>query len=283
MNRAILFWFYRDIDICKNRLRILKTYNPKTKIFGLYGGNINEFEKYKIKLNKYFNDLYCFQTSKTNQWKWRHGDLMINTWFKERGYLLNWESIVVVQWDMLIFGSIKNIFNNVKKDELLFSGLRPVNEVESWWPWVKKGSNEREDYIKCINNIKLNTEKKVKALCCLFIVVIFTRSFLEKYAYIKDEEVGFLEYKIPTYANAWGYKFHNDSLNKPWWAADPKTKSINKIEKTLIAIKQTVSLDVVKYHLSKNDGNRIFHPYFKKIPLWKIKLFRLFKFFSKLF
>lgn len=283
MNRAILFWFYKDIEVCKNRLQILKLYNPETKIFGLYGGNINEFNKYKIKLNIFFNDLYCYENPRTNQWKWRHGDLMINTWFKERGYLLDWESIVIVQWDMLLFNSINRIFNIVKQDELLFSGLRTVKEVESWWPWIKKGSNEEENYIKCINNIKLNTGEDIEPLCCLFIVIVLNRNFLKKYAYIKDEETGFLEYKMPTYAKAWGFKFYNGSLFNPWWAADPKTKLINKKEKTLIAVKQVISLDVIKSHLLIKNGKRIFHPYFKKIPLWKIKLFKLFNFFAKLF
>jgi hypothetical protein len=38
MNLAILFWFYKEPEICRNRLKLLKVKNPNTQIFGLYGG-----------------------------------------------------------------------------------------------------------------------------------------------------------------------------------------------------------------------------------------------------
>ncbi len=35
---GILFWFYRDVGLCRNRLRLLRRRNPGTPIYGLYGG-----------------------------------------------------------------------------------------------------------------------------------------------------------------------------------------------------------------------------------------------------
>ena len=46
MELAILFWFYKEPEICLNRLKILKKYNPDLKIFGLFGGDIKEEKNY---------------------------------------------------------------------------------------------------------------------------------------------------------------------------------------------------------------------------------------------
>ena len=36
MKKAILFRFYKEIDVCINRLKLIKKYNPELEIFGLY-------------------------------------------------------------------------------------------------------------------------------------------------------------------------------------------------------------------------------------------------------
>jgi len=51
MKRIILFRFHTNVDICKNRLRLLKKYNPEVKIFGLFGGQERDLEKFQKILN----------------------------------------------------------------------------------------------------------------------------------------------------------------------------------------------------------------------------------------
>ena len=101
-NIAVVFWFYKEPEICINRLKLIKKYNPKIKIFGLFGGNQNEESLYNEKLGGYLDDFYT-HPSANSDWKWIHGDLMLLDWYKDRGQKLKWDSVVIVQWDMLVF------------------------------------------------------------------------------------------------------------------------------------------------------------------------------------
>lgn len=47
MKLAILFWFYKEPQICKNHLELIRRYNATTPIYGLYGGEPEDADKYK--------------------------------------------------------------------------------------------------------------------------------------------------------------------------------------------------------------------------------------------
>ena len=65
MKSAVLFWFYKDPAVCTNRLQLIKKYNPKLPIFGLYGGAKKDAGKYKKLLSQYLDDFFI--SSKHNQ------------------------------------------------------------------------------------------------------------------------------------------------------------------------------------------------------------------------
>lgn len=276
MNRAILFRFYKEVDICSNRLQIIRYFNPSIKIFGLYGGNTRNATKFKQTLSPFLDDFYHFSKNKDKKWKWRHVYLMINQWFLDRGYRLKWDSLVDVQWDMLVFGSVDKLFSNVKGHQFAMSGLRPVKEVKHWWHWVKDSNQkEKAEYEKFLEIIEANTERKPKPYCGQFVIVILPRTFLERYSKIPETEIGFHEYKVPTYAKAWDIEFADCRDFEPWWPGAPKSNKVPELNRTLIGGKYPISYNIIRKHLCKKNGQRIFHPYYEMFPIWKVKLFRL--------
>jgi adenine-specific DNA methylase len=136
MKLAILFWFYKEPQVCKNHLELLRRYNPTVPIYGLYGDELGEVHTYKSVLSKYLDDFYAFTQDKSSSWKWHLGDLLITDWYLERGQHLTWDTIFVVQWDMLVFGPVNELFSMLKEDQILLSGLRPIKEVEKIWSWT---------------------------------------------------------------------------------------------------------------------------------------------------
>ena len=52
MNLAILFWFYKEPEVCENRLQLLKKYNPDLKILGLEVAVTLERPGFRIKRRK---------------------------------------------------------------------------------------------------------------------------------------------------------------------------------------------------------------------------------------
>lgn len=271
MNLSILFWFYKDVALCMNRLEILRKFNPNSQIFGLYGGRSEEAEKFAIGLGRYLDDFYVFEKEKDSSWKWYHGDIMIAQWYRDRGRQFNWDTIVIVQWDMLLIGAIGKLFSSLNKDEVLLSGLRPVREVEGWWMWVqgvnKVGPSGREEYFAFLENVKKKYRYDEEPLCCQFVVVCLPRSFLERYIEIENPGLGFLEYKIPIYAQIFGLKFCTNHPYTAWWPSEPKTKNIQPSKVVLNAADKKVSLYIVLRHLISPTGARIFHPFSDVYPI----------------
>ena len=94
MKLAILFWFYKEPEVCKNRLEILRQNNPKTPIYGVYGGNPQEAEQFESVLSPYLDDFHAFIEDKDSLWKWLQGDLLLTHWYRERGKDLDWDTIL---------------------------------------------------------------------------------------------------------------------------------------------------------------------------------------------
>lgn len=263
MKPDVLFWFYKDFDICRERLINLRKLNNDVRIFALYGGAstyISEAES----LRDFVDDFYVYPHEKEPHWKWKNGDKLIVSWFKDRGQHLDWDTIFIMQWDMLILDPLERLFSGLKKNEILLSGHRAVSEVEAWWPWVEE-SNEEFSSFKSF--IKQTYDYDDELYACLFIVACLPRIFLSQYADISDQETGFLEYKIPTMAHVFGIPVCEEHVFKPWWAADPTTRNVPMREKTLNAVGLEVPQSVIAREMAKSTGIRLFHPVSKSVPV----------------
>ena len=282
MNLAILFWFYKEPEICKNRLELIRKFNPTIPIYGLYGGDVSTVEQYKVSLGEYLDDFYVFTENKDSQWKWLQGDLLLTDWYLKRGKNLTWDTVIVVQWDMLVFGEIEKLFSMLKKDEILLSGLRPIKEVEKDWMWVtEKIPEHRQQYLTFLEYVQKTYHYKLEPLGCIFLVICLPRVFLDKYATVEQPELGFLEYRIPMYAQIFGIPFCEKHPFNAWWLdcdslynhnRQPIKRFVNMLRSkfnspTLSASRTNVSLISIFRHLNSQTGARIFHPYQHLFPL----------------
>lgn len=287
MKLAILFWFYKELEVCQNRLKILRHNNPTTPIYGLYGGDLAVVDQYKSALSPYLDDFYAFSETKDSYWKWIQGDLMITQWYRDRGKDLEWDTIAIVQWDMLVFGAVEQIFSMLEPGQILLSGLRPIAEVESDWQWTSpKIPDRREQYLKFCEYIRKTHDYKQNPLGCLFIVVAFPRTFLAQYSNVSEPELGFLEYRIPMYAQIFGTPFCENHPFQAWWVdTDPVFRAKNPVKKAIDSLslrlnpnplnpaKREISLIPISRHLSTQNGARIFHPYNQIFPMKKQQFF----------
>lgn len=256
---AVTFWFYKKPKLCLNRLRLIKKYNPSVKIFGLFGGNKQEAKKYQKYLAGYLDDFYTSPFTNDN-WKWRHGDLMILDWYQNRGKGLGWDSVIIIQWDALVFDSLSNQFPQLKKDQIFLSGLKKLDQkTEKRWWWTGRSKKERKIFLDFLRHVKNKYDYSGPMLCCLFILQIFPRSFFEKYLKTKDRELGFLEYKIPIYAQIFGHRFYKRDLGT-FWRERQKDLPLN-------ALPKKIKKSYIEKELKKTDGWRIFHPYYKIWPM----------------
>ena len=255
MKLAILFWFYKEQEICENRLKLLRKYNPELKIFGLYGGQPSEAGKYQNQLGEYLDDFYTFTASKDEEWKWLNGDLMILDWYEKRGRNLDWDSVAIIQWDTLVLDSLRKQFPDIKNNQIFLSGVRLLDsEVERQWDWTRTDGDERKNYLAYIEYIKKEYNYSDGLLASLFIFQIFPRVYFDKYLSVSDRSIGMLEYKVPTYAKIFKTPFYDKDLGVRWFSDEAKP---------LNAIPEEIKDDYIMEQLSKDKGWRIFHPYYK--------------------
>jgi hypothetical protein len=280
---AIVFWFYKEPNVCKNRLEILRQHNPNIPIYGVYGGDLATVDQYKSQLDQYLDDFYTFTENKDSLWKWLQGDLMLTHWYRERGKFLSWDTVVIVQWDMLVFGAIEQLFSMLKQDQILLSGLRPVAEVENDWLWVTpKIPEHRHQYLEFLEYVGKTYDYQQNPIGCIFIVACLPRIFLEPYSKIEQPELGFLEYRIPMYAQIFGIPFCENHPFQAWWVdGDPIFQATNLFERAinlfhrrlnpnpLNPTRTDISLIPISRHLNTKTGARIFHPYQYVFPLKK--------------
>jgi hypothetical protein len=169
-----------------------------------------------------------------------------------------------VQWDTLVFESIETLFADVCRDELFLSGLRPISDVQSWWHWVR--GDERRVYEDFLAFVRTRYRYASDPRCCLFVVSCLPRSFLERYAAVEERELGFLEYRLPVYAQVFGTNFATSRPLGPWWAADPETADAPARSRVLNAGMQPVRLETILDELGRPDGARLFHPFREVFP-----------------
>jgi hypothetical protein len=270
MKLAVIFWCYKYPEICRNRLQILREYNPDIKIFGLYGGDRKNAKQFKQKIGEYFDDWYVSSLcSKPRNFKWIHGDVMLLDWYTHRGKNLAWDSVVIVQWDMLVFDSLKKQFPRIKKDQIFLSGFRKLEpKVEKSWHWTRPDRPERKNYLAFRDYVKQQYNYSPNLFwCCLFILEIIPRKFFTKWQTVPDKLIGMLEYKIPTYADIFNIPIYRNKLGVLWdigmWQRNKGAMS-GRIPMNARGIE--VQKDYIEKELKKPKGFRIFHPYNK---IWK--------------
>lgn len=277
MKNAILFWFYKDIDICINRLELLKKYNPQTPIHGLFGGKTNEIELFNTRLHKQLDSFTACYTEKEPEWKWKYGDLLIANWYEKAGQYFDWDRIVIAQWDMLILTDITNLIDEINPNELYLSGIRPVYEVKGWWNWVKRDKSEYDEFLNMVYD---DFGKGFEPMCCQFIFVCMPKDFLEKY-YKLNLEKGFIEYRLPTLASALGFKFGECATLSCYWPNEPEQNAKNSDNISITAQTIPIGLKYILKQLLSSKGDRVFHPYYRLFPNKMSSIFKLILKFTK--
>lgn len=262
MQPDVLFWFYKEFDICRDRLRQFRAYNREVRVFALYGGAPELSARAERSVAPFVDDFYAYPGSEDSNWKWRHGDQLINSWYAERGRYLQWKTVFLLQWDMLVLTSLEQLFSNLKQGEILLSGYRPIEEIEAWWPWVN--GQRRAEFQQFSELVRDRFSYRGGLYACLFIVACLPREFLDAYLKIGAPKTGFLEYKFPSLARVFEITVANADEFEPWWAADPSARHYSGVRTALNAVGAQVPRSVVKSELERAEGRRIFHPVFYK-------------------
>lgn len=266
MTPAVLFWFYKDFEVCRERLLRLRRFDPGARVFALYGGPLGRVDAARDAVSEFVDDFYAYPKIRQSEWKWRHGDQLIADWYAQRGRGLAWETVFVMQWDMLVMAPVGELFAGLKEGEILLSGFRPLREVEAWWPWARPGM-EGEELRAFRAMLGSQFGYRGELFACLFVVACLPRVFLERYVAAGHPELGFLEYKVPTLARVLEVPVCAGHGFDPWWNDAPGAAEALERDKVLRAVRQEIPVEVICSELARADGRRVFHPFTGAVPL----------------
>lgn len=250
MKRIILFRFHTNVDICKNRLRLLKKYNPEVKIFGLFGGQERDLEKFQKILNPYLESIYCIR-GKSLCWKRTHGDLAMKLWYENVGKTLSFDTLHYIEWDLLLFESLEKIYGHIPENGVGLTSLTLLKNIEKEWFWLSDESL-RIQWRGLLGFVKNKYGYNQEPFACEFSGACIPRIFLEEYSNTEIPELCHDELRIPLFSQVFNFKLYNTSICMKWF---------DELEKQFFNCdNKEINLSIITKELAKPSGRRVFHP-----------------------
>jgi hypothetical protein len=257
---ALLFWFYKDLAVTRNHLELIRHHNPGRPVYGLYGGPGKGATRFLTGLGDLLDDFWVYPDTygSGEDHKWMEGDLLLLDWFDQRGRHLEWDSVAVVQWDLLVLGDIGAVLPGLGKGELYFSGYRTLpTTFEPEWQWTAPGGEHRTDYEEFRKAVATAFGYRRRPKQCLFVLEVLTKEFFERYLDFPFKHLGMLEYRVPTAAAVFGLPVYRRSIGCGW---DGRLAPIN-------AVWEGIDTAYIARQLRRSAGWRLFHPYEAIWPL----------------
>lgn len=259
MKRIIIFRFDRHIHICRDHLELIKRLNPDTPIHAIYGGEKRYVPQHKKALGKYFETFYVIK-NKSKEWKWKNFDLALRDWYIKAGNKIDFDTAYVIEWDLILFDSIENMYSEVKKNELGLTGLTKLNEIEHKWYWTSKEPYKSE-WKKLLSFVQEKFEYTAMPFGSLGPGYCFPKKFLEKYSKVEVPDLVHDELRVPLYAQILGFTIKNTGFVGGIYDKKEYTYFNCIGDKEWFITDKTICTE-----LRKKDGRRAFHPFREKIP-----------------
>lgn len=257
---AILFFCYKDREVCADRVRLLRHHNPDSPIYALFGGEAADAPAFEAALRPFVDDFWRFDQDRTPYWKWKHGDRVIMRWFRVRSpHLPHWDELFVAQWDMLVAAPVSELLEGKPAGATVFTGCLPLSQVKAWWSWAR-GLRNRIELLAFRAALALSEGYTGEVITAPYVVVCAPRGYLERMDRYRFAWLGFLEYVWPTLGAAWGYANWTAPALDTWRAGNPMTRDAAPGDKVISASKAPVPEGVIQTQLEKPGGARVFHP-----------------------
>jgi hypothetical protein len=251
MKRIIVYRYYHKFESNRSILRFLKYLNPNIPIYGLFGGSEDKFMEASEYLKNELAHNYLIK-EQDPEWKWKHGDITYQIWYNEFGHTLDFDVMHSVEWDLLYFDSLDNLFAHVPAYSAGLTGLIPLSKIEDEWYWVKKDPG-RTQWILMMDYFKTTFNYNSKPWGMIGPGTTLPRLFLEKLKDINVPLYAHDELRIPMFAQVFGINMVDNGFFKKWFSFK-EWRFFNSNAKD-------IEMAIIRKQLKKKKGRRVFHPY----------------------
>lgn len=251
MKKIILYRYHENLEFCIDRLAFIRGLNPGVPVYGLYGGPDKDCKRFATALSSFLDDNYCIR-NKSGFWKWGNSDLAFRLWYQDFGYQLDFDSVVVLEWDLILFEPIEKLYAHIQPGQVGMTGLTPLSKVEKKWFWTRD-PEQRQKWLQLLDYVSRHHHYDQAPYASLCPGVIMPKAFLEAYNTIEIPELAHDELRLPLFAQVLGFELADLGFFKKWFSArEWRRFNCNNLP---------ISDQIISKELSKDDGRRAFHPY----------------------
>lgn len=262
MKRIALLQFHRDWDVCANRARLLRAFNPDVEIYGLFGGEDEGLAEARNALSAEVVNVYPLR-GRDSRWKCQNTDLGVREWFRDFGHGVDFDVVHVIQWDLLLFDLLSNLYNHVPDGALGLTGLTPVERIAGRWHWTLNEPHRSElANLRALVRDRFGDEEPFVA--CLGPGYCLPREFLRRYADLDVPELGHDELRLPLFGRLLGFRIEDTGFYPDWFDPDG--------ERFFNANGDEIEEARIRSELARAEGRRVFHPFRKVFDLPPVSL-----------
>ena len=245
MNKnALLYIFYGSPATCAYRLRIYRELNPELAIYGVCTAGISQKSKFQV-VEEQCDHLW-YLPEHDAKWCWYNLDKVACMWFEEVGRTLDFEKILVVDWDLLLLEPVSNWLDQVGDNDVkIIDVWENRNPDANFWT-----SDRFPEYAAFKEQLSLDYPHGYTLLNAFLFAYGCTKSSFEKFATQVIGLPGYCEFRLPTVMACQGLEVSNFKRPSNWGTF--ATVSGLSISKSLIV-----------RELSNPNGFRMFHPVYE--------------------
>lgn len=279
--------YHNNFELVKNRVALIKHFNPEMEVHGIYGGEKEQFIEAQHEIGNLLSSNFLIPNESTN-WKWYHADITYQLWFNSIGKNLNFERAYAIEYDLLPMKPLHQLYKHVHKEALGCTALIALHKVKPLWFWTADSKNLAL-YKAFIAEIKARfPTKKIREYAMMGPGVCIPRTFLERLSNIQMIPGNFsdelklhiwaqvLDVKVQdnkilnTCFNLGGKRIYFNSTNARSWKVFSFWNN-HKLNFFSAMRHNPVSIDTIAKELQKPFGHRVFHPCYDVFPLDYLK------------
>lgn len=251
-NYAILYLYYSEFEVCKDRLNILRILNPGVPIYGLFAGDFISYPE-MMEMETYFDDHWCFPKRIMKEyiysfWKKWNPDYLTAAWYLDRGKDLNWDFLFCHPWDLLMLEPVEKYTSLPSQDDVLIyptpSKLRPL-QANANLPI----ETDDFDYVFFHQFMEGIIGEEFEMMASEAFFATWSRKSLETLAPFLQQVPGKMQYRLPTLLEATGFQCAYLPRFSPELMNNYKTE---------------ISADVILSEFLRNQPKKLFHPVYNE-------------------
>jgi len=253
--RIILFRFHDQFDACRERLRLLRHFNPDVPIYGLYGGPPEDWDDARRSVEDAVVHLHTW-SAVDPYWKWLHTDLAVKEWFRAYGHAIPFDLLYEYDYDMLVCAPLHEVYPPLPANGLAFTAVRRTESMANRSQWIAH-PEYRPSYLAFCDHLAGRYGVDSIEHIILGPGPLLTRRFLTAFCQLEDCDLVLNEISYPAFAQALGFtlvdnRFYNEESERLFhcWGGSIDWKDIESelrsgLRRAFHPVKDRVTLEQV--------------------------------------